>query len=140
VKFEGKQVIFLYWKNQEEFYLELLTLLGKSKFRDIELADTQSLLKKLASGQLRRGKDFKPLSAFAKHQLFELRWTNLDGERSVGIRLICTRLDLSSVVLLTWHVKHSGQDTDFQRLNQDRACERAIMRKEEFFGKFNHAL
>lgn len=140
MKFEGKQVIFLYCKNQEEFYLELKTLLGKSKLQDIEIADTQSLLKKLASGQLRRGKDFKPLSAFANHQLFELRWTKLDGERSVGIRLICTRLDLRSVVILAWHIKNSGQGLELQRLNQNQACERAIMRKEEFLGKFNDDL
>lgn len=140
MKFEGKQAIFLYWKNQEEFYLELTTSLGKSKLQDIEIADTQSLLKKLASGQLRRGKDFKPLSAFANHQLFELRWTKVDGERPVGIRLICTRLDLRSVVLLAWHVKHSGHGLELQRLNQNHACERAIMRKEEFLGKFNDVL
>ncbi len=140
MKFEGKQEIFLYWKNQEEFYLELMNLLGRSKLRDIELADTQSLLKKLGFGQLRRGKDFKTLSAFASHQLFELRWTKLDGERSLGIRLISTRLNSRSVALLAWHIKHSGQGLELQRLNQNHACERTIMRKEEFLGKFSDVL
>jgi hypothetical protein len=41
---------------------------------------------------------------------------------------------------LLQYLDQTGQDTDFQRLNQNHACERAIMRKEEFFGKFNHAL
>lgn len=91
--------------------------------------DIRVTLDTYSKGLARKNRDFKYLAGFRSDRLFELRWELLLGADYRPLRLIGAELSDSASLLLLWHLKDPSLPSDAQRQLMNRACGRAIERK-----------
>lgn len=92
--------------------------------------DIQVTIVAFSKGEARKNRDFKYLSGFRQERLFELRWELQLGASFRPLRLIGTELSASAALLLAWHLKDPSLPSEAQRELMNRACRKAIERKQ----------
>jgi len=135
VKVHSSRLLISYWPSYEESIRELALL--TQSFAGLVIEDPQILrkLRRMRDGQARHRKDFKKLVAFQEQSLWEVRWDIESCDGSIPVRLIFSELHTGDLLLLKWHIKNPRISQDEQRAAQNQACQEAVRRKGEIYGK-----
>lgn len=124
------QKIYLYWANTQDCFEELQNQLGEFRLSSYMRLQVLKKIQSSALGLLRWRKDFKPLVAYQSEGLWELRFSFIQDDQEIKLRLICASLNTENSVALCWHVKQNSLSPTEQRHFQNLDCERAIKRKK----------